>query len=324
MAGYSDMDKFATGMNSSTLLVPCMKKQFGVSFCPHCAEANALYEQARNGGGKAVEDVASKKYFKKQFFCLAIINGLPGAPQNGQICLTHLPTKVTDTIVTNINHSDSRLAWPMPDSLANGHALLLEKFKKDAQFNDYRVSLDPSESPLTQEWFNTVRGTLPNIKDNVAFLNSYYGWPPQNRFVPAKDMQVGNVVSIRILPPVALDGSVPFCMQHFHYVEAMGKWDSAWSEFGYDISKEAEVMQRAGYAVQQPAVGGYAAGGYAAGAPGVPGAPGPSGVAAPGLTGITGGAAVGGYGATGAPNGASYGQAGYGGNPMPIKDDVPF
>ena len=315
MAGYSDMDKFANGMNTSTLLVPCMKKQFGLSFCPHCAEANAMYEQARNGGGKAVEDAASKKYSKKQFFCLAIINGIPGAPQNGQICLTHLPTKVTDTIVTNIKHPDARLAWPMPDSLATGHALLLEKFKKDAQFNDYRISLDPSASPIEQAWFDSVRNTLPNIKDNVAFLNAYYNWPVQNKFVPAKDMQVGNVVSIRILPPVALDGSVPFCMQHFHYVEAMGKWDSAWAEANFDISKEADVMQRSGCAApQQPGV----AGGYMAGAPGLPGAPGPSGVAAPGLTGITGGAAVGGYAA---PNGASYGQAGYG---MPVKDDVPF
>ena len=321
MAGYSDMDRFTTGMNSSTLLVPCMKKQFGASFCPHCAEANALYEQARNGGGKAMEDAGSKKYFKKQYFCLGILTSNAQIPQNGQICLVHLPSKVTETVVSSIQHNDPRLAWPVPDSLPHGRALLLEKFKKDAQFNDYRVSLDQNETPLEQAWFESVRASLPNIKDNVSFLEAYYGWGAANKFEPAKDMQVGSVVSIRVLPPVALDGSVPFCMQHFHYVEAMSKWDTAWADLKFDISREAEAMQRAGFAAPQH-VG--VAGGYAAGAPGVHGAPGPSGVAAPGLAGLTGGASVGGYGAAGAPNGASYGQAGGYGSELNVSDKVPF
>lgn len=280
MAGYQDMESFRQGMSSTSVLVPCMKKVFGVSYCPHCDEAANLFDRARSGGGETLEQQARKKYFKKQYYGFGIVN-LAGTPQHGQVCLVHFTTRVFEEIMDKVSHTDERLRWPAPDNLASGHQLLIQKYKKDAQYNDYKVSLDPQPAPLDPAWFASVQGTIPDIKNSVGVLDAYYNWPAANKFIPVHDMQVGQLAGIRVLPPSSGANVVPFTLLHFHYVDALGRWDTAWRECRWDVNKENEIMAQCGY-------GGSSPSSPQGGSPYANAAPGPQGVAAPGLGALTG------------------------------------
>lgn len=290
MAGYADVDAFRQGMNSSKALVPCMLKQFGVEPCQHCDASNELFSQARSTGNKDLESKARSKYFKKQYYGFGILN-MPTAQQHGQVCLVHFPTTVFTNIFDSITNADPRLRWGSPEDLNTGAQILVQKYKKDAEYSAYRVSLDNTPSPMAPEVYAGLRGSIPDIKNVPGVLYAYNNWPAQNKFIPANDMKDGDVAGIRLLPPSSGQAVLPFLLIHFHYVDAISPWDSAWREANYDISKAGEIMAKLGIgAAPSPAAG---AGGYAANAPG------PNGVAAPGLAGLTGGAGM--YGQTGAP-----------------------
>ena len=272
---YTDQASFVAGMSGKRKVVPCMKKQFGVSFCPDCARANELYRQAENGGGETVRKEASSVYFKRQYFCYGII-WLQGAPQNGKVCLVHIPTNQFKKLMEQLEHPTPAIRWPNPDTLDKGHLLVLGKYKKDAQFNDYKLDLDPNPNPLTEDWWEKTRPSLPNISDPVAVYDSFYKWPASNIFIPANDMEVGQYAQIRVLPNInSRPGTalMPFAQLSVHYVEQASKWDTLWREANWNVDKYDDIMAQCKFndGMAQPA----SAGGYIGGIP--------SGVNAPGL-----------------------------------------
>lgn len=266
--GYADQSQFQQSMTASRGLVPCMMKTFGLDYCPHCEKANQLFAEFNNSGNKEIEKNARALYRKRMYFSMGIVYW-SGKPQDQQICLVNWPANRVKEIMENTSdQADPRLRWPNPDDLANGRPLVLQKYKKDAQFSDYKVQLIPDQQALDPEWWSKIVPTIPDMADPKAILEAFNTWPDKNRFQP-KAMADGEAVTIRMLPSKRNSNGacyVPFGMLNVHYTEAMTDWDRAWEEVGYDITRKAEVYAKLGMGGTQTS------GGYMQNAMSVPGA----------------------------------------------------
>lgn len=296
MTGFTDGDQFAQGMKGGGENILCMEQTYGIVGCPRCAKAKALYAQADERGESREKEGPFRKeakgqYHKKVYFGLGIVSA-HGKPQNGNICLCNIPTQQVEFIVGSVMHKNPDARWPNPADLLHGRAVIFDKSEKNdgSGYAQYSTKLAHSEYPLTQEWWDSVRHSLPSLDDPAAVQVVLDSWNAANIFSPYSDMQKGESVSVRLLPHTARPGATPFIQMKVHFATAPNPWEKAWRDVNYDPARSAEVLANPqvvtylgvvggqGFASQQGMSGDYA------GTP-APGMPQVGGVTLPGLPG---------------------------------------
>ena len=248
MTGFTDGDSFAQGMKGGGENIICMEQTYGIVGCPRCAKAKALYAAADERGESRDKEGPLRKeakgqYYKKIYFGLGIVS-YPGKPQNAQICLCNIPTQQVELIVNSVMHRNPDVRWPNPADLLHGRQIVIDKTEKNdsSGFAQYNTKLAHSEYPLTEEWWNSVRGGLPNLDDPSAVQRVLDSWAPANKFSPFNDMQKGEFVSIRLLPHTSRPGATPFIQMKVHFASALNPWEKAWKDVGYDPARSAEIF----------------------------------------------------------------------------------
>lgn len=247
---YSNANDLKASMESAKSIVPCMTKTagFGVAGCPHCRKANEIFENARAGIPGFTEDAGRAVYAKKMFFSFGLI-GFPGKPQHGQLALVQWPTDRAVEIIDALTTGDERVRWPEIDDINAGNIVILSKFKKDDKYSDYKVQIVRQPAPVDAAWWEQVKAGIPAMDNFAHVVMAFNNWDKQNKLIPAKDMQNGNNVDIRVLPSsgnVPGRGIMPICLTYMHYVDVLTDWDKAWREVNFDVSRYNEVMAKAG------------------------------------------------------------------------------
>lgn len=265
---WGDAKQIAAGMQpgGKQLITLCMKKTFGIADCPHCIAANQMYSDAREQGGsklKDMEEAAGRIYFKKLYMACGIVT-FPGKPQHGQIVLFQMPMKQVERVIASVTSADADTRWPDPAALATGRPLVLRKFKKDAKFSDYDITISNEPQAIDPNWWAQIIPSIPDFSNPAEVMNALNGWDfEKNQFWPKRHMQNDDRVRLRLLPHKQGENLTPFAQLFIHYIEAETKWDIAWKEVGYDVNREAEVRAKlnpggvAGAAPAFPGGGGH-------------------------------------------------------------------
>lgn len=270
MAGWAGVEDFKKKAGGKGEVVPCMYKMFGIEGCPHCEKAKGLFDAKK-------DDEAKKAYFKRQLFGFVFMIDCEEKAKQGKILLKQFPTRVVDTVLAKVQETDPDTAWPTPTDLATGRMLVLSKDKGKDDYPVYAIDIiGDRQVPLTQDWWDSTKGSLPRVDDNLQLLRAVKFYDPSFMFSPTNDMKEGTKVKFRMLPVPFAESSVPFGCLTVHYVAAPSAWDKAWADVKYDPAKLADVQRVLGI------TGGFDGGmpvpgeefGGPAGAPGVPGAPG--------------------------------------------------
>jgi hypothetical protein len=246
--GYSDGDAFQQTMKGGGHNILCMEQTYGIAGCPRCAEARKLYAAADNAGESREKPgqnrtAAKIQYHKKIYWCYGIVD-LMGKPQNKQLCLINIPTQQVEEILKNVMHKNPQVRWDDPAALETGRQLAIDKFEKNdgSGYAQYSTKLVHTVYPLTADWWNGVRATLPSLDNPSAIQIALDTWPAANLFSPYSDMQKGETVMIRLLPHNVRPGATPFIVMKVHFSSTTNSWEKAWKNVAYDPARVAEVF----------------------------------------------------------------------------------